>query len=59
MLENAIRRGWTHTGITDLPNIADEPAFKSLRGQPRFDRIRANLAAHLARERAETLQLRI
>ena len=59
MLERAMRRGWTHTGATDLPDIADEPAFSSLRGQPRFERVRARLAAHLARERAETMQLRI
>jgi TolB-like protein/Tfp pilus assembly protein PilF len=59
MLEIAMRRGWTHTGTTDLTDIADEPAFKSLRGQPRFEQIRARLAANLARERAETIQLRI
>jgi TolB-like protein/DNA-binding winged helix-turn-helix (wHTH) protein/tetratricopeptide (TPR) repeat protein len=59
MLERAMRRGWTDSGNTDLPNIADEPAFGSVRGQPRFDRLRATLAAHLARERAETVQLRI
>jgi tetratricopeptide (TPR) repeat protein len=59
MLERAVRRGWTHSDSTDLSDIADEPAFSSLRGQPRFERLRASLAAHLARERAETMQLRI
>jgi tetratricopeptide (TPR) repeat protein len=59
MLERAVRRGWTHGGTTDLPDIGDEPAFKSLRGQPRFERIRAMLAADLARERAETVQLNV
>ena len=59
MLERAMRRGWTDSGTTDLPDIADEPAFSSLRGQPRFARLKARLAAHLARERAETMQLRI
>ncbi len=59
MLERAMRRGWTHNETTDLPDIADEPAYRSLRGQPRFERVRASLAAHLARERAETTQLRI
>jgi hypothetical protein len=59
MLERAMRRGWTDTGNTDLADIADEPAFSSLHGQPRFERIRAGLAAHLARERAETERLRI
>jgi hypothetical protein len=59
MLERAMRRGWTDTGNTDLADIADEPAFQSLRGQPRFERLRAALAAHLARERAETDKLHI
>ena len=59
MLERAMRRGWTDTGSTDLADIADEPAFSSLRGQPRFERIRASLAAHISRERAETMQLHI
>ena len=59
MLERAARRGWTDSASTDLPDIADEPAFAPLRGEPRFERIRAGLAAHLARERAETVQLRL
>lgn len=59
MLERAMRRGWTDSADTDLRNIEDEPAFVSLRGQPRFERIRASLAAHLARERVETMQLRL
>jgi TolB-like protein/DNA-binding winged helix-turn-helix (wHTH) protein len=59
MLERAMRRGWTDTGNTDLPDIADEPAFSSLHGQPRFERIRTGLAAHLARERAETEKLHL
>ena len=59
MLERALRRGWTHTNNTDLSDIAAEPAFASLRGEPRFERIRANLAARLAQERAETMKLRL
>jgi TolB-like protein/DNA-binding winged helix-turn-helix (wHTH) protein/tetratricopeptide (TPR) repeat protein len=59
MLERAMRRGWTHTDDTDLPDIGDEPAFSSLRGQPRFERIKAGLAAHLAHERSETEELHI
>ena len=59
MLERAMQRGWTHTGNTDLPDLSDEPAFSSLRGQPRFERIRASVAAHLLRERAETEKLHI
>ena len=59
MLERAIRRGWTGAGDTDLRDIAEEPAFASLRGQPRFERVRAYLAARLVRERAETEKLHI
>ncbi|MFL6764144.1 MAG: winged helix-turn-helix domain-containing protein [Sphingomicrobium sp.] len=59
MLERAMRRGWSDSGTTDLPDIIDEPAFASLRGQPRFERIRAEIAAHLARERAEIVQQRL
>ena len=59
MLERAMRRGWTDSGVTDLPDIGDEPAYRALRGQPRFERLRATLAARLARERAETLQLKL
>ena len=56
-LERAMSRGWTHTGVADLRDINDEPAFKSLHGMPRFERMRAKLLAHDARERAETLSL--
>jgi len=56
-LERAMGRGWTHRASTDLPDINDEPAFRSLHGDPRFERIRARLAAHYARERAETVRL--
>jgi TolB-like protein len=52
-LERAVRRGWVGAGTTDLPRIADEPAFRSLRGLPRFKALEAQLAARLARERAE------
>jgi TolB-like protein/DNA-binding winged helix-turn-helix (wHTH) protein/tetratricopeptide (TPR) repeat protein len=59
MLERAVRRGWTSSANTDLRDLEDEPALASLRGQPRFERIRASLAAHLARERMETAELRL
>jgi tetratricopeptide (TPR) repeat protein len=59
MLERAADRGWTHAGSTDLRNVNDEPAFRALHGLPRFERIRARLDAHYARERAETAQLQI
>jgi len=58
-LERALSRGWTHTAATDLSDIADEPAFRSLQANPRFERIKAKLEAHFARERRETMQLRV
>jgi TolB-like protein/DNA-binding winged helix-turn-helix (wHTH) protein/tetratricopeptide (TPR) repeat protein len=58
-LERAFNRGWIHASSSDLPDIADEPAFRSLHGQPRFERLRARLAAHYATERAETIRLQI
>jgi len=57
MLDRALKRGWTHAGPTDLPDLADEPAFRALHGITRFERIRRKLADHLARERAETVQI--
>jgi TolB-like protein/DNA-binding winged helix-turn-helix (wHTH) protein/tetratricopeptide (TPR) repeat protein len=59
MLERAVRHGWTSNANTDLRDMRDEPALASLRGHPRFERIRASLAAHLARERMETVELRL
>jgi TolB-like protein/DNA-binding winged helix-turn-helix (wHTH) protein/tetratricopeptide (TPR) repeat protein len=58
-LERAVRRGWTHTGSTDLVDIADEPAFSALRSAARFARLRGTLGAHRAREQEETARLRL
>ncbi len=53
-LDRALRRGWAHIGRTDLLKLEDEPAFRSLRGNPRFEVIRSKYEAHYARERKET-----
>lgn len=58
-LERAMDRGWTHSANTDLRDIGDEPAFRSLHGHPRFERIELRLAAHRARERRETERLNL
>jgi TolB-like protein/DNA-binding winged helix-turn-helix (wHTH) protein len=56
-LERAFRRGWRQNGSSDLRDFADEPVFRSLHGDPRFERLRAGLATHYARERAEVIRL--
>jgi TolB-like protein/DNA-binding winged helix-turn-helix (wHTH) protein/cytochrome c-type biogenesis protein CcmH/NrfG len=58
-LELAFRRGWRQNGYADVRDIRDEPAFHSLQGDPRFERLRARIAAHYARERAEILRLNL
>jgi hypothetical protein len=56
-LQRAMNRGWTHSANTDLRDIDDEPAFRSLHGHRQFERLRAALAARNAQERKETVQL--
>ena len=53
-LERAFRRGWIHGGRLDLPSIADEPAFRPLRGNAKFEALRTKYEQHYAKERAET-----
>lgn len=53
-LERALRRGSTHSTRTDLLRIEDEPALRSLRGDPGFEAVRSKYEAHFARERQET-----
>lgn len=56
-LEQARARGWLYVNANEpdaaLLDIGDEPAFRTLRGNTRFERLRAGLNAHLARERDE------
>jgi TolB-like protein/DNA-binding winged helix-turn-helix (wHTH) protein/tetratricopeptide (TPR) repeat protein len=58
-LERALSRGWTHAGVADLRDIADEPAFRPLRGNGRFERIRSALTQRNVQERAEFARLPI
>jgi tetratricopeptide (TPR) repeat protein len=53
-LDRALRRGSAHATRTDLANLADEPALRSLRRYPRFQPVIAKYAAHDAKERLET-----
>lgn len=56
-LERAWGRGWRYVSSADLRDINDEPTFRSLHGKPRFERLRAMLAAHNANERREMERL--
>ena len=56
-LGRAFDRGWRHGRYTDLRNFADEPAFRSLKGDARFERIHRQIEAHRARERRETAEV--
>ena len=57
-LERARSRGWVNTGWGDLLNLRDEPAFASLRGNPRFEAVCRELDALYARERRAFLAAR-
>lgn len=50
-LERAYARGWRRVYSTGPLDIADEPAFRSLRQQPRFIKLRDLLDEHLRQER--------
>lgn len=52
-LEQAHARGWLYTRRDELPDLALEPAFRTLAGNPRFQRIRAAQNRLTSRERAE------
>ena len=58
-LERAFDRGWRQNDAADLLDIADEPVWRSLHGNPRFEQLRARVAAHYTREREETRRLPI
>lgn len=58
-LERAVGNGWLNADLSaeDLPDdLGSEPAFQTLRGHPRFERLRETLDRHLERERAELLR---
>ena len=56
-LDRAMANGWAYSTSelddSSLADFGDEPAFRSLRGNPRFEGIRARINAHLMTERRE------
>jgi len=53
LISAAVGRGWLPDGLHEALDLADEPAFRDLRGDPRFEALRARILAHIARERRE------
>lgn len=54
VLQRAVELGWFYNNEgTSFRDIAEEPAFRTIVSDPRFQRIRAYFNKHLARERRE------
>ncbi len=59
-LEQAFAKGWrADAEITSVSRIGEVPVFATLRGDPRFERLRRIQVSHIARERRETQALGI
>ena len=56
-LETSERMGWRYALEDSLPDIAEEPAFRRLRGLPRFEALAARQRAWVAKERREIAPL--
>ena len=57
-LGRAVANGWMNlTDFPDssMPDFGDEPAYRSLRGNPRFEAVRALINRRVAAERREVL----
>jgi tetratricopeptide (TPR) repeat protein len=54
-LGEVISAGWRWQSTSVFPPLAEQPAFRSLRDDPRFGRWDATMRAELARERREVL----
>lgn len=53
LLGAAVRQGWLPNGRDKPLDLAREPAFRPLRGDPAFEALRRRVLARIARERAE------
>lgn len=59
MLERALKRGWFPDGWSIDLDLATEPAYRGLRGNPRFEAARKRILDHIAKERAELGPLKV
>ncbi len=59
LMERSLASGWLPDGIVDATDIAKEPAFHNLLGDPRFAAIRKRILDHMAKERAELGPLKL
>jgi DNA-binding SARP family transcriptional activator/TolB-like protein len=59
LLDAALARGWFPNGRDTALDLAQEPVFDRLRGDPRFETIRKRILDHVARERAELGPLQV
>jgi DNA-binding SARP family transcriptional activator/TolB-like protein len=59
LLDAALSKGWFPDGRSVALDLAQEPAFRDLRGDPRFELLRKRILDHVARERAELGPLKV
>jgi DNA-binding SARP family transcriptional activator/TolB-like protein len=59
LLDAALRRGWFPDGRGIGVDLAQEPAYHDLRGDPKFELLRKRILDHVARERAELGPLKV
>jgi hypothetical protein len=59
LLRQALDLGWLPDARWDALDLAQEPAFHALRGDPQFERQRKRILDHIARERAELGPLKV
>ena len=56
LLANAVSRGWLPDAPAQQVDLANNPALGSLKGDPRFERLRQQILGTIARERAQVSQ---
>lgn len=59
LIARAIAAGWMPSGQEEPLDIAQEPAFRALRGDPRFETLRKRILDRIERERAELGPVRV